>query len=331
LEIAMKGLEETIRALIGGSRGILAADESTGTITRRFEAHGIDSNPETRSNYRQLLAGTPGLAEFIGGMILFDEEIRQKGTNSTMAALERQGIVPGIKVDKGTAAVGKRPKSRLTLGLDGLQERLGEYHDLGARFTKWRAVLDIGQGMPERSCFEANAQALAVFAKWSQEKELVPIVEPEVLMKGDHGYDLCSEASQEAWRTLFHALTDHGVELRHTLLKANMIVPGEGSGVRMEPDEVADRTLKALRDTVPGSIPGIVFLSGGLDEETATRCLGAVNRKGPQPWELSYSFGRGLQNTALKVWRGDSRNAEAAQQALLHRARCNHQARRGKP
>jgi fructose-bisphosphate aldolase class I len=325
-------LEALARALVPPGKGILAADESHPTIERRFRPVGIPSTPEHRRAYRQLLFTTPGIAEFVSGVILFDETIRQAADDGTPlpAVLARQGIVPGIKVDRGAKPLAGAPGEVVTEGLDGLRERLAEYRSLGARFAKWRAVVSIGPGRPTATCLRANAEALARYAAVCQEGALVPIVEPEVLMDGDHDLERSLEVTEAVLHAVFAALHGHRVAPEGVLLKPNMVLPGADSPHRAAPSEVAAATLRCLRRVVPPAVPGIVFLSGGQSEELATLHLNAMNAApGRPPWELSFSYGRALQASALRAWGGDPARAEAGQRAFLHRARCNGAARRG--
>lgn len=324
-------LEATARALVARGKGILAADESTGTIEKRFKSVGAVCNEENRRAYRELLLGTPGLGEFISGVILFDETIRQKTADgSTMVeVLLRQGIIPGIKVDKGTKTLAGFAGDKITEGLDGLRERLAEYRTLGARFTKWRAVITIGASFPSETGLRANAHALARFAALSQEAGLVPIVEPEVLMDGDHPLARHGEVTQHALQIVFEALAEQGVRLEAMLLKPNMVLSGKDCPQQAGVSEVAEATLRCLKRTVPAAVPGLVFLSGGQSDVRATEHLNAMNQTGVAPWQLSFSFGRALQAPALKAWAGLPANASSARQKLLHRARCNGAARCG--
>jgi fructose-bisphosphate aldolase, class I len=327
----MDPVESTARTLVAPGKGILAADESTPTITKRFKALDIPCTEETRRAYREILFSTQGLGAFISGVILYDETIRQKdsaGTSFTQL-LARQGIVPGIKVDKGAKALAGFPGEKITEGLDGLRDRLTEYRNLGARFTKWRAVISIGQDIPTTFCIRANAHALARFAALSQEAGLVPIVEPEILMDGPHSIDQCESATELTLKVVFEELSRHRVIFERMLLKASMVISGKENASRAPVDEVAEKTLLCLRYTVPAAVPGIVFLSGGQNDIEATRHLNALNQIGNAPWQLSFSFGRALQTPALKAWNGSSENIQAAQEALFHRARCNSLARTG--
>jgi fructose-bisphosphate aldolase class I len=324
-------MEATARALVARGKGILAADESTGTIEKRFKSVGAACTEENRRAYRELLFATSGLGEFISGVILFDETIRQKAADGTslVDVLHRQGIIPGIKVDKGAKALAGFAAEKITEGLDGLRERLAEYRELGARFTKWRAVITIAPNIPSDCCLRANAHALARFAALSQEAGLVPIVEPEVLMDGDHTIERHREVTQRALHLVFDALAEHRVRLETMLLKPNMVLSGKECPQQASVTEAAEATLRCLRRTVPAAVPGLVFLSGGQSDERATEHLNAMNQGNAAPWELSFSFGRALQAPALQAWAGKSENIAAAQRALLHRARCNGAARFG--
>ena len=324
-------MESTVAALLAFGKGILAADESLPTIGKRFGALNIPSTAENRRAYRELLFTTPELGEFISGAILFDETIHQKAANGQILPeiLIRQGIVPGIKVDGGTMALPNFDGEKITQGLDGLRERFSAYRELGARFTKWRAVLAIGRGLPTATCIEANARSLALFAALSQEAGLVPIVEPEVLMDGSHTLAQCEEVTSDTLKTVFAALFDHRVALETMLLKTGMVLPGMDCPQQAEVGKVAEATLRCLRRTVPAAIPGIVFLSGGQRDVAATERLNAICQDGGVPWKLSFSFGRALQDAALKTWHGSPVNVAAAQAALHHRAKCNHLALQG--
>lgn len=324
-------LADIARQIVGPQKGVLAADESGGTIKKRFDSINVEATEENRRFYRQLLFSAREAAPFIGGVILFDETLRQSAGDGTPfpQLLAAQGIVPGIKVDKGAKELAGCPGEKVTEGLDGLRERLNEYHSLGARFTKWRAVITIGAGLPSRACIEANAHALARYAALSQEAGLVPIVEPEVLMNGDHTLARCAEVTEATLVEVYRQLHVQRVRLEGTLLKPNMVVPGDRCPEQAGAEAVAEATLTTLRRTVPAAVPGIVFLSGGLSEVDATRFLNAMNRRGPHPWQVSFSFGRALQASALRAWGGEAANAEAAQRAYAHRARCNGLARTG--
>jgi fructose-bisphosphate aldolase class I len=324
-------LAQTASALVAPGRGILAADESGGTIKKRFDSIGVESTEESRRSYRDLLFTTNGAAEHISGVILFDETLRQSSADGTPfpAKLAGQGVIPGIKVDKGAKDLANAPGETVSEGLDGLRERLEEYRDLGARFTKWRAVIKIGTGIPSEYCIWTNAHALARYAALSQEAGLVPIVEPEVLMDGDHTIERSFEVTSRTLHAVFTELRDQRVRHEGMLLKPNMVLSGYACPQRAGVEEVATETVRCFLRHVPAAVPGIVFLSGGQSDEDATAHLNAMNRLGPHPWELSYSYGRALQAPALKAWRGDPANVAAAQQAYLHRARMNGLARSG--
>ena len=325
-------LEATARTLVAKGKGLLAADESFPTIQKRFTALGIESSEENRRNYRDMLFTTPGVEEFISGVIMFDETIRQKSKNgvSFVDILKRKGIIPGIKVDKGTIAMPGFPEEKITVGLDGLVERLKEYRDMGARFAKWRAVITIGPRIPTSSCINANAHALALYAAITQEAGLVPVVEPEVLMDGDHTIERCEDATVAALTAVFARLNEYRVQFEGMLLKPNMVLAGKQSPKQASVAEVAEATIRTLKRTVPAAVPGIVFLSGGQTAETATLHLNAMNAMGVYPWEISFSFARALQDPALKTWKGSESNVAAAQKEFHHRAKCNSAARYGK-
>ncbi len=324
-------LAVTARALVAPGKGILAADESTGTIEKRLRSIEVESTDENRRAWRDLLFTTEGAGEFISGVILYDETIRQRaGDGAPFAeALDRQGIIPGIKVDKGTTALAGFPGEKITEGLDGLRGRLVEYRELGARFTKWRAVITIGAEIPTPTCMRANAEALARFAALSQEAGLVPIVEPEVLMNGDHTIERCYEVTAATLDMVFAALRKHRVRLDGMLLKPNMVLSGDSCPVQAGPRQIAEATVACLRDSVPASVPGIVFLSGGQSDVAATVNLNAMNQLGRQPWQLSFSYGRALQAPALQAWKGQPDNRQAGQAAFYQRARLNGAARFG--
>jgi fructose-bisphosphate aldolase class I len=334
LEATASELEATARELVGPGRGILAADESTGTIAKRFKSIDVESTEENRRRYREMLFTTPGLGEHISGVILFDETIRQAAADGTSFTeiLEKAGMIPGIKVDTGAKPLALFPGETVTEGLDGLRERLAEYRTLGARFAKWRAVITIDEanGLPTDAAIRANAHALGRYAALSQEAGIVPIVEPETLMDGSHAVDAHYEATVRTLKATFEELSTQRVALEGTLLKTNMVLSGKDAAEQAGPDTVAEMTLKALRETVPDAIPGIVFLSGGQSDEDATVHLDAMNRKGPHPWELSFSYGRALQAPSLKAWSGRPDGVEAGQRALAHRARLNGAARDGR-
>lgn len=329
-------LEATAKALVADGKGILAADESTSTITKRFQAVGIESTETTRRDYRHLLFTAPGMESTISGVILYDETLRQKAPDGTplTQVLASRGVLAGIKVDTGAKDLAGCPGEKITEGLDGLRERLAEYHALGARFAKWRAVITIGRGvqgpLPSYTCLSANAHALGRYAMLCQEAGIVPIVEPEVLMDGEHDIQTCERVTRMAWMTLFEQLTIQGVYLPGILLKPSMIISGKSSENRAKPEEVARRTVMGLRDHVPPAVPGIVFLSGGQSPAEATEHLRLMNAFGPQPWKLSFSYGRALQEPALAAWAGKAANVQAAQTAFLKVAKANHAAALGK-
>ena len=318
-------LHETALALVADDRGILAADESSGTIEKRFDSIQLESTEENRRAYRDMLFTTAGLEEFVSGVILYDETLRQATADGKPFAkyLADKGIIPGIKVDTGAKDLAGAPGEKVTEGLDGLRERLEEYRGLGARFAKWRAVITIGEGIPTASCIEANAHALARYAALCQEQEIVPIVEPEVLMDADNDIETCYRATKRTLHKVFDELYHQRVDLAGILLKPNMVISGKGSAKQASADEVADWTLRCFRETVPAAVPGIVFLSGGQSDQQASENLNAINSRGAQPWALSFSYGRALQAPALKAWGGSADNVEAAQSFLALRARCN--------
>jgi fructose-bisphosphate aldolase class I len=320
------------RSLVAENKGILAADESSSTIKRRFESIGFESTEENRRAYREMLFTTPGIEAFLSGIILFDETIRQMTANGRPfpELLAQRGIIPGIKVDKGTADLSGFPEEKITEGLDGLASRLVEYQNLGARFAKWRAVISIGPGIPTQQGIEVNAHVLARYASLCQTAGLVPIVEPEVLMDGDHTIDRCEEVTEAVLGTVFTALCKHRVLLEGILLKPNMVISGKACPVQAGPELVAWQTLRCFSRTVPAAVPGVVFLSGGQTPKQATENLHAMNARGAQPWQLSFSYGRALQDEALKIWKGDSANNLMAQQAFYRRATCVSAARQGK-
>ena len=328
-------LSDTARALVAPGKGILAADESTRTIKRRFDSIGVESTETNRRDYREMLFRTAGASEFISGVILYDETIRQHSDDGTslVKVLTNAGMMPGIKVDTGAKDLAGSPGETVTDGLDGLRERLAEYVDLGARFTKWRATIAIGDHIPTHYCLDVNAHALARFAALSQEAGLVPMVEPEVLMDGDHSIDRCYDATEAALVELFRQLREQRVELDGILLKTNMVLSGASAADRAGPEEVARQTVACLKSAVPASMPGIVFLSGGQADDEATTNLNAINRHAQQvgaPWELSFSYGRGLQGAPLQTWAGNNANREAVQQVFHHRAMVTAAARQGR-
>jgi fructose-bisphosphate aldolase, class I len=323
----------TANALIMDNKGILAMDESTPTIQKRFAEYGIAQSEELRRTYRELIITTGGLNKYISGVILFDETIRQQKKDGTtfVKVITDAGIIPGIKVDKGAKSMAGHPGEKITEGLDGLRERLEEYKKMGARFAKWRAVITIGEGIPSRGCIDANAHALARYASLCQELDIVPIVEPEVLMDGEHTIERCSEVTEEVLRAVFRHLYVQGIMLEGILLKPNMVVPGIDCTTQPSVEDVADATVRCLRRSVPAAVPGIVFLSGGQSNELASARLNAMNirHKGQLPWGLSFSYGRAIQQPALEVWHGDEDNYVLAQKYLYHRSMCNHAARSG--
>jgi len=317
-------LHEIARAIVADHKGILAADESTGTIKKRFDSIGVESTEENRRFYRQLLFTAPGLEDSIGGVILYDETIRQSADDgmSFAEALASKGVIPGIKVDTGAQHHALFPGEKVTEGLDGLRARLEEYRELGARFAKWRAVITIGDGIPTDGNIRANAHALARYAALCQEAGLVPIVEPEVLMDADNSLEMCWEVTTRTLHATFDGLYEAAVDLQGTLLKPNMVIPGKGASDQASPEKIARATIDAFLGVVPAAVPGIVFLSGGQSELQATENLNAINRIGG-PWELSFSYGRALQASALAAWNGEPANAESAQAVFVHRARMN--------
>jgi fructose-bisphosphate aldolase class I len=324
-------LSATARALVAPGKGILAADESGGTIKKRFDSIGLESTEDRRRAYREMLFTTKGAADFVSGVILFDETIRQTASDgrTLVQVLTDQGVIPGIKVDKGTHPLSGAPGELVTEGLDGLRERLVEYRALGARFAKWRAVITITDDIPSPYCLDVNAHALARYAALCQDVDIVPIVEPEVLMDGAHTVERCLQVTTDSLHALFGALYDQRVVLEGALLKPNMVLSGKDCKVQASVDAVAEATIACFRETVPAAIPGIVFLSGGQSDEIATAHLDAMNRRGPHPWELSFSYGRALQAPAIKAWGGSDDRAAAGQAALLKRARLNGAARSG--
>ena len=325
-------LQATVRDLAQRGKGILAADESTPTITKRFQAVGIESDEETRRAYRQLLLSTPGIGEFIAGVILYEETLGQKADDGTPLPelARRQGIVPGIKVDKGLTALANAPGDKVTQGLDGLRERLAGYKAQGARFAKWRAVYAIGPANPTRLAIQTNAEVLARYAALCQEAGIVPIVEPEVLIDGEHGIAQCETLTEAVQHEVFHALKRHQVQLEYMLLKPSMVVPGKAHATKASPEEVAERTVRVLRRTVAAAVPSINFLSGGQTPEEATANLNAMNAGYTGlPWLLSFSYARALQEPPMAIWKGRAENLAAAQRAFLQRARLNGLAQHG--
>ncbi len=325
-------MQATVAALTQPGKGILAADESAPTIAKRLKAVGLESTPEVRNAYRALLLTSAGLGEFIGGVILFEETLGQKAADGTPLpqCAARQGIVPGIKVDAGKIPLAHAPGDEITQGLDDLARRLEGYKQQGARFAKWRAVYNVSDRLPSRLAVEANAEGLARYAAICQDAGVVPIVEPEVLLDGDHTMARCAEVTQAVLHEVFHALDRHQVTLEHMLLKASMVLPGKERAPRASPTEVAEQTIRVLRRTVPAAVPGVYFLSGGQSPVEATANLDAMNRQGPQPWCLRFSYARALQDPVTHTWRGSAANISAAQQALLTRARLNSAATYGR-
>src|SRR5881275_3408423 len=311
----IENLESIAKKLVAPGKGILAADESSGTIEKRLKSISVPSTEETRRAYREILFTTTGSGEFISGVILFDETIRQKTRDGRtfVEALEEQGIIPGIKVDKGAKPMANFLGEKVTEGLDGLRERLAEYRQLGARFAKWRAVIGIGENIPTRQCVETNAELLARYAALCQETDLVPIVEPEVLMDGAHNIERHFEFTEQTLQSVFRALADHRVALEAMLLKPNMVLSGKDCPHQASTQEVAEATLRCMKRVVPAAVPGLVFLSGGQTDSQATEHLNAMNRLSDLPWQLSFSFGRALQAPVLKAWKGDSANVAEAQ------------------
>ncbi|MDP9072809.1 MAG: fructose-bisphosphate aldolase class I [Actinomycetota bacterium] len=322
--------QSTAAAMVQPGKGILAADESNATIAKRFAALGIPSTFETRRQYREILLTAPGIEQYISGVILYDETIRQSTSDGTPfpELLKSRGILPGIKVDTGAKALAFASGETVTEGLDGLRERVAEYYELGARFAKWRAVIKIGSGMPSRNATISNAQGLARYAALCQEGGLAPIVEPEVLMEGDHDMARCDAVTHDTLAEVFSQLRIAHVDFKGMVLKPSMVVPG-ASGPHATVSEVAEATVNCLRDSVAASVPGIAFLSGGQASQLATEHLDAMARLGPHPWTLTFSYGRALQDDALRAWSGDAANREAAQRILLLRAKCNGEAALG--
>jgi len=324
-------MEDIAAQLVATSKGILAADESTGTIKKRFDGISAECTENSRRDYRELLFTAEGVSDFVSGVILYDETLRQSSNDGQRLAeiLADQGIIPGIKVDMGAKPLAFSDGELVTEGLDGLRDRLAEYYELGARFAKWRAVISIGDTAPSQYCIDANAHALARYAALCQEANIVPIVEPEVLMDGSHSIDECYAVTETTLKTVFDELYKQRVVLEQMLLKPNMIVSGQDCPEQAGVDEVAAKTIYCFEQTVPAAVPGIVFLSGGQSEAQATEHLNAINQMGDHPWEISYSFGRALQASALSAWGGKSKNVAAAQKALIHRCQLTSAARDG--
>ena len=329
----MVDLEKTAQALVAGGKGILAADESVPTVTKRLNALHIESTADSRRTYREMFFTTPGAAEFISGVILYDETLRQKSSSGVPLAevLTKQGIIPGIKVDTGAKSLAGSPDETVTEGLDGLRDRLKEYYGLGARFAKWRAVIRITDTLPSPTCIGVNAHALGRYATLCQEAGLVPIVEPEVLMDGHHTIERCEDVTGLVLHAVFDALFEQGVRLEGMLLKPNMVISGKNCPQQASVQDVATATLRCLRRHVPAAVPGIVFLSGGQSDVVATKHLNAINNLDtPRPWKVSFSYGRALQDPALQAWHGKAEQFKAGQQAFHHRAKCNGAAALGK-
>jgi len=324
-------LETVAQAMVAKGKGILAADESMGTIKRRFDSIKIDCNENNRRAYRETLFTTEGLEEAISGVILFDETLRTAASDGTpfSQVLSKKGIMPGIKVDKGPVEIPFFPGETVTEGLDGLRARIKEYQELGAKFAKWRAVITIGAAIPTYNCMAANAHALARYAALCQEGGVVPIVEPEVLLDGNHTIERCEEVTEATLRITFSALAEQRIHLEGMILKPSMVVSGKDNARQAGVDEVAERTIRCLKRTVPAAVPGIAFLSGGQSAVSATEHLNRMNQMGPHPWQVSFSYARALQDPALKVWKGEAGNVAAAQKIFYHRAKMNSAARSG--
>jgi fructose-bisphosphate aldolase class I len=324
-------LNKVAEAMVAPGRGILAADESSGTIKKRFDTIGVESTPDNRRDYRELMFRAEAMSKYISGVILYDETIRQNAKDGTplVKVIEKSGAIPGIKVDKGTKPLPFSPGEVITEGLDGLRERLIEYRGLGARFAKWRAVIDIGPKIPSYDAIMTNAHALARYAALCQEEDVVPIVEPEVLMDGDHDADACYQVTEWLLKTVFEQLYYQKIALEGMVLKPNMVIAGKKAKNRAGVEEVAEKTVKVLKACVPAAVPGIAFLSGGQSDEEATAHLDAMNRIGGLPWRLTFSYGRALQAAPQKAWAGKSENVAAAQRAFTHRAMMNSLATRG--
>jgi len=323
-------LKTTVSAQLSPTKGILAADESSGTISKRFEKLGLTSTPELNLAYRKMLFTTPGVAEFLSGIILFDETIRQEiDGKSVPEYLESKGILPGIKVDKGAIDLANFPDEKITEGLDGLAKRFEEYAGMGAKFAKWRAVIKIGEGIPTQTCLSANAEVLARYASIAQNAGIVPIIEPEVIREGEHSLEKCAEVTAKTLKAVFERIAAHKVSLEGLILKTNMATAGEGNPNQPSSEDVAAATVDMLLSSVPKELPGIVFLSGGQSPDYATENLAAVAKIGG-PWELSFSFARALQDEAMKLWAGKEENVEAAQKAFAERGKKVSLARQGK-
>ena len=329
--MSLNSLEEIAQFIVAEGKGILAADESNPTCGKRFDSIGVESTEENRRDYREILFRSLGMKNNIGGVILFDETIRQRAKDGTplIELINNQGALPGIKVDKGLEPLQESPEESLTQGLEGLDQRCREYEKIGARFAKWRAVIRIGESIPSQSCIDKNMQALADYAKIVQKNKMVPIVEPEVLMDGDHSIERCFEVSRSTLSSLFNCLDKNSINIKGTLLKPSMVTSGSKAGIKADIDEVAELTLKCLKENVPNNLPGITFLSGGQSDVEATAHLDAMNKIGGFEWKLSFSYGRALQQPALKAWLGKEENIKDAQRALSHRALMNRKAAQG--
>ena len=330
--MSAKDLKEVAQAMVAPGKGILAADESTGTATKRFDAVGIESTDTSQRDWRELLVTAPGAADYISGVILYDETIRQDASDGSKfpEMLEKVGIMPGIKVDTGAKPLAFASEEKVTEGLDGLRDRIAEYVDMGAKFAKWRAVITIGDGIPSRLCINANAHALARYAALCQEGGLVPIVEPEVLIDGDHSIEQSFDVTDLTLRTVFDTLFEHRVNFEGMILKPSMVISGKGAENRAGVEEVAEQTLRVLYRNVPAAVPGVCFLSGGQSAEEATAHLDAMNKMAPDaPWQLSFSYARALQGTPMEIWMGDAANKEEAQKAFTFRAKLVSAARKG--
>jgi fructose-bisphosphate aldolase class I len=324
--MSIEDLEDIAQAMVAPGKGIIAIDESTTTIRKRFDSVGVECTEENRRAYREMLLTAPNLGQHISGAILYDETLRQSTKDGTpfTKVMAAAGILPGIKVDMGTHPLAGCPGEVITEGLDGLRARLEEYAKLGAKFAKWRAVINIGEDIPTGTCIESNAHALARYAALCQEQGIVPMVEPEVLMDGDHDIEVCYDVTEAMLRALFAALYEHNVMLEGTILKASMVIAGKDCAEQADVEDVADLTVRCLKATVPASLPGIVFLSGGQSDEQATAHLNAMNRFGPHPWPLTFSYGRAMQSAAMKLWGADmAGNFAKAQQTVFERARDN--------
>jgi fructose-bisphosphate aldolase class I len=331
IAMSKQELETIAQAMVAKGKGILAADESMGTIKRRFDSIKIESNENNRRDYREMLFGTKGLEEAISGVILFDETLRTAASDGTPfpQLLSKKGIMPGIKVDKGPVDIPGFPGEVVTEGLDGLRGRVKEYKELGAKFSKWRAVITIGDSIPSYTCLEANAHALARYAALCQEGGIVPIVEPEVLLDGNHTIERCQEVTEQALKITFTALYLQRIHLEGMILKPSMVVSGKDNPRQAGVHEVAERTIQCLKRTVPAAVPGIAFLSGGQSAVSATEHLNAMNKLGPHPWQVTFSYARALQDPAIKAWKGEAANVAAAQKIFYHRAKMNSAARSG--